>query len=685
VITLPGKQNSNSVDTPDQTPGHHCHRTPYGRLKAQLQPNGLWVVGTQLTVPAEMAAEVSRLLDNLSTAVGAINDASLPRLAAVRPAELSSIWKIGRQVGLVPASTLGSPLPEPVVRNIVDGVARALRNLHEQELAACDIAPSVIFCGTDGADVCLVPSPWLGRLVCMSPGDKWLIPFVAPEIVEVSPAIPDLVRADVFSLGELAWYLLTGTDRRDHAGLLVSNLVPAMQSWDVFVDGCCRSNPARRFSSVDEALAGLSPVDERNDVSQLPEPAPSDMNAVRPIHIKRVRRSGKRRFVLAVFAVLALIAGIAAYLRREWIGEHVPFAGRFVLPYKRGYGDTVVQYADRSYAGSSWKKLADISAIQSVANGNLTLEAVSGWDSDSFWIIGRGAQFGVKWDVASIRYDGGTWKTTRVGVKTNSPGSRVRLIDRQTALVAVGDGGSLLKIAPDGATELATGIGLRNWSCDICPISTDLFYYFGTWSDQVLRVAGDQVSKMDEKQKESYIHRSDNVPLRGCPVYAIQHTRTYREGRAVGIYANLGEDHPLLVEFRDGIWYSIAKVPHPNTVTERQASDLWALTDGENLSCVITVNDGGEVTRYPIGGTPVRQTVSDPQAYTSTTLINVWGVSTAKYWTMDDSGTVWEWSDGTWKVVVRGLNRDGVRFTQAWVSPTGVIIAITNSDVYRLE
>ena len=52
---------------------------------------------------------------------------------------------------------------------------------------------------------------------------------------------------------------------------------------------------------------------------------------------------------------------------------------------------------------------------------------------------------------------------------------------------------------------------------------------------------------------------------------------------------------------------------------------------------------------------------------------------------MDDSGTVWQRSDDQWTIVIRGMDPNEVTFIDAWVSPTGVVIAVTEDAIYRLK
>lgn len=86
-----------------------------------------------------------------------------------------------------------------------------------------------------------------------------------------------------------------------------------------------------------------------------------------------------------------------------------------------------------------------------------------------------------------------------------------------------------------------------------------------------------------------------------------------------------------------------------------------------------------------MGLTSTDRVLAIPPEPTPARLIKVWGHSTDTFWTMDDSGTVWEFRGSESRVVVRGLQRDDVTFRDAWISPTGVVFAITNQHLYRLE
>ena len=66
-------------------------------------------------------------------------------------------------------------------------------------------------------------------------------------------------------------------------------------------------------------------------------------------------------------------------------------------------------------------------------------------------------------------------------------------------------------------------------------------------------------------------------------------------------------------------------------------------------------------------------------------MILVWGVNRDKFWVMDDNGTIWEWNASEWRQILNGMYRDDVEFVDAWVSPRGTVIAVTKSQIYRLE
>ena len=57
-----------------------------------------------------------------------------------------------------------------------------------------------------------------------------------------------------------------------------------------------------------------------------------------------------------------------------------------------------------------------------------------------------------------------------------------------------------------------------------------------------------------------------------------------------------------------------------------------------------------------------------------------------KFWLMDTKGNVAQFINGQVRGVVRGPQLDeDIRFQDAWVSPEGVVYAVTKEEVYRLD
>jgi hypothetical protein len=62
----------------------------------------------------------------------------------------------------------------------------------------------------------------------------------------------------------------------------------------------------------------------------------------------------------------------------------------------------------------------------------------------------------------------------------------------------------------------------------------------------------------------------------------------------------------------------------------------------------------------------------------------VWGVDMNKWWAMDFHGNIVQFENNKFRGVVRGPQLS-TTFRGAWVSPEGVVYAITYEDVYRLD
>jgi serine/threonine protein kinase len=242
---------------PAATAARHSYSTPYGKLVAQVQKSGLWGAAT-IVLPGDGRREATAtLVGNLLASWKDLESPALPRLHAFDPHELRCTWVLPDSALMVPLASLLPTLSPHEVGTLITGLAEPLGRLHRVGLGAFDLSPSAIFARPGMSRAIVVPTPWLASLANWSPGRVTDMPFVAPELDRSRQAYPDPVRADVWALGALAWHLLTGSERKRASSQLPSELAPDLAPWDAFVDGCSRSNPARRFESVASAVQSL--------------------------------------------------------------------------------------------------------------------------------------------------------------------------------------------------------------------------------------------------------------------------------------------------------------------------------------------------------------------------------------------------------------------------------------------
>ena len=161
----------------------------------------------------------------------------------------------------------------------------------------------------------------------------------------------------------------------------------------------------------------------------------------------------------------------------------------------------------------------------------------------------------------------------------------------------------------------------------------------------------------------------------------VRQTHTYSPGKAVGVYFEMQGRSLKVVEYREGFWYI---VDSPKDLNQKKCRATWLISDGSKPASLMIVGEGGYVYRqdFPASGATL-PTV--PPLKSSRKLILVWGVDRDKFWVMDDNGTIWEWDAKEWHLIVNGMFQKDVEFVDAWVSPRGTVVAVTKSQIYRLE
>lgn len=228
----------------------------------------------------------------------------------------------------------GGPLPVARMRTAVVPIAQALQSLHEEGIVHGDVSPANILFDVDGRPA--LSDLGASRLLGGQDRGGSTPGFAAPEALE-APHVDGALGApaDVFALGAVAWFCLTGrapAGFEDRAPLPV--LVPdaGVELADL-LDACLDPDPGRR-PSAEELAHALYATGECEPVllhaSASPEvalvlptvrPAASadDRAQGRPRRRRRSRR--RRRTLLAAGGLAAAAAAVAAGLLLPGAGE----------------------------------------------------------------------------------------------------------------------------------------------------------------------------------------------------------------------------------------------------------------------------------------------------------------------------------------------------------------------------
>lgn len=501
------------------------------------------------------------------------------------------------------------------------------------------------------------------------------------------------MQADLYALGALAWYLLTGTERRRFSTTLPSDHAADLITWDAFIDGCCRTRPERRFESVGEALASLgSVVSTTTALTANPRGAPNMIVPKASAVTLTVASSGDSsakptngrprngRWAQLVWVAVAAIVVLGIYLRRHDIASTIPGASRLLVDYRRGFGDTVLKYSSRSYDGASWKKVQGSDSLSAIAavdtnSSAITLTQVVGWDDDHYWVLES--------EGSILRCRNGSWNLLGRCKYAKRPVATA--VDQETLLIAGSRGYAhethVYEVSPQGTVDLGQVGGNIIQMSEIHAIAKDLSYFFSE-NSPLVKVADGKLSHLPEdKYKEAFVHRGDNTPLKEYLTKRVRLIRSYSAGKAIGIGIHEWDDgNRKIVSFQNGVWHEIDELADRNSF-----NNIWLGGDDTTPGFLVLVGDDGYVLAHTINGKSFLQSVASPQETTSLKLISVWGVDLNKYWVMDDSGTVWERNGLESRVVVRGLYRDDTVFRSVWVSPRGTVYGVTEKDLYRLE
>lgn len=537
--------------------------------------------------------------------------------------------------------------------------------LHNAGVGAFDLSPQHIYVDASLNRCVLLPSPWLAKTADKTP-DGVLKPFVAPEVGRGNADF-DPVKADIYAIGALVWYLLTGEPRTGSVSL-PSEVRPSLAAWDELIDGCCRNHPARRFSSIASLIAAL-PVR-----AYTPDDRSYSRNSGAATKIQPKRPGRGRLIVFGSTAVIVLAAIVWLFTQ---FGGGLTGSGSV-----RGFAGSVVRYAERDYEGASWQKLyaaANLGNLPYVGMKTAKLRRITGVDENNLWIVDdKGIVF---------RLADGHW-----GVAANQPDAwhpMVGLIDNETLLISgYGSRKQIHLVGPDGVRTIASEDLTTLWPTDlVIPVAPGLSYITtSTYRKTYKLVEGKLTRTSPGAQKDSVVVDEYAAPVNINPDYPITPARfAYSAALSPGeVYAIwMLSTNMRMVEYRDGAWVMIDQITIPrseiNTLTA-----AWISKDDEGkvfvvfgaAGAAILYRQGEGVRSYPINAAT---------AGTRIKLIRVWGTGPENFWVMDESGSVWERNNNRWRPAIRGLLDEKIKLNDAWVSDTGVVFAVSDDALYRLN
>ncbi|MDR2439562.1 MAG: hypothetical protein LBE12_09380 [Planctomycetaceae bacterium] len=376
---------------------------------------------------------------------------------------------------------------------------------------------------------------------------------------------------------------------------------------------------------------------------------------------RNIAKNGLGKWILLVPLLLiflylvSYIPGIVGGLFQNISG--VPSA----QSYERGVGSYVNRYANRSYKKAKWETVWD---VENEPESSVLLK-ISGWDKDNLTITSTEYCLSLK---------NGQWHVNKEEL-CNEKG-RPYYISKDSFMLY----GKTMKVYNQTSYSEFNGSSLFSDSI--------FFSFFQPEKNLVCLVDSHPYSRVYyeySNQKFSTVHYNDkkfgicktNNIHQDAKINEIKLVHAFKDGNAISGYKRWWTVTPLrIAKYKNGLWYELYETTHTGDIFS-----LWAI-DENNFTFA-----GEGITQFRNG----IETHPIPMVNLSgwslgKNWLAVWGVNVDKWWVMDFRGNIVQFENNEYRGVVQGPQLDmDMDFCDAWVSPEGVVYAITQTKVYRLN
>ena len=504
---------------------------------------------------------------------------------------------------------------------------------------------------------------------------------LAPEIEGSATLGPFSPPCDIFAIASICYEGLADAPPKLPYPKLPGEWNAVLGSWDPALDAGLRVKPERRPSTPSSWRALLPDLQPMNPQPNIRGFDPS--STATGSSSKRISRPSI--LVLGMGVVIALLV----WFFRGSIPVTPAEIRSLVAPtYQRGFGNSIIQYADKSYVGSKWKEMYNVNKLRPK---DVRLKECSGWDKGNLIAFGEADYPGEGSKPVLLHLRDGRWTLSRVGADDMHV-QQVAFVSASAFYVLSGSQSRFLKLVKSTGAEFEQVFHWEgSFSYPTLHVTSRDTFQGERWPDGFWEYNGrEPENQRDDDVRRKYVRTHDNRVAQASWTYtgnkawdmsrgAVRSMTAHKEGYSLGVYSpRAGDVKSCIVSYENGVWYQEFEIP------QEKVENAWFLNKtnlvGIGRTKIVKVEDGKiSFQTLLVGETEARVA----------NLTRVWGHSMSKYWVADRVGNIFGFADGKWTLLVRGpVQKDpdsDAAFKVHWVSPEGAVFGCSKEAVYCLE